>query len=306
LETTLDLTALWNCLASSSCVVTQGGAGLIAGFTLFLVAAGLTLIFGVLNFVNFVHGSFYMFGAYFAYTAYALSGSYIVAVLAGALGVGILGAVFELGFVRRLYDADHLLQILVCYAFILIFDDVVRWIWGPEFLTMGMPEQLQMKPLFVFGGVVPPFYLVLMGTAALIAVGVSLLLQGTRYGKIVRALAINPSMVGALGINTRLVYVSVFALGALLAGTAGALAAPVRSMSSGMGFSILIESFIVTVIGGMGSIAGALVASLLIGLVRSFGGVGFPLFTEGLIFLLMVAVLMARPQGLFGRTLREI
>lgn len=302
----MDLTALWTCLSSSSCVVTQGGAGLIAGFTLFLVAAGLTIIFGVLNFVNFVHGSFYMFGAYFAYTAYGLTQSYIVAVLAGAVGVGILGALFELGFVRRLYDAEHLLQILVCYAFILIFDDIVRWIWGPEFLTMGVPAALQLPPLFVLGGVLPPFYLVLIASASVIAIGVSLLMQRTRYGKIVRALAINPSMVGALGVNTRLVYISVFALGALLAGAAGALAAPVRSLSSGMGFSILIESFIVTVIGGMGSIAGALVASLLIGLVRSFGGVGFPLFTEGLIFLLMVAVLLLRPQGLFGRQAREI
>jgi len=302
----MDLVALWDCLTSPSCVVTQGGAGLISGFTLFLVAAGLTIIFGVLNFVNFVHGAFYMFGAYFAYTAYGLTSSYIVAVFAGAIGVGILGALFEMGFVRRLYDADHLLQILVCYAFILIFDDIVRLIWGAEFVAMGVPESLQLTPLFIFGGVVPPFYLVLIGTAAVIAIAVSLLLHRTRYGKTVRALAVNPAMVGSLGVNTRLIYVSVFALGAMLAGTAGALAAPVRSMSSGMGFSILIESFIVTVIGGMGSIAGALIASLLIGLMRAFGSVGFPSFAEGLIFLLMIAVLLLRPQGLFGREVREV
>jgi len=302
----LDLVALWGCVTSSSCLVTQGSAGLIAGFILFLVAAGVTLIFGVLGFVNFVHGSFYMFGAYFAYTAYMVSGSYVIAVLAGMIGVGILGAVFEMTIVRQVYQAEDLLQILVCYAFILIFDDVVRLIWGNEFLSMGMPEQFQLPPLFVLGGVVPPFYLVLIAVALIIAVGVSLLMQRTRYGKIVRALALNRNMVAALGVNTRLVYVSVFALGALLAGTGGALSAPVRTMASGMGFSILIESFIVTVIGGMGSIMGALIASLLIGFVRSFGAVGFPMFTEGLIFLMMVAVLLLRPQGLLGRPIREI
>jgi len=286
-------------------VVTQGAAGLISGFTLFLVAAGLTLIFGVLNFVNFVHGAFYMFGAYFAYTAYGLTGSYLLAVLTGAIGVGILGALFEIGFVKRLYEADHLLQILVCYAFILIFDDVVSWIWGVEFLAMGMPDAFRMPPLFIFGGVVPPFYIVLIATAAAIAILMALVLRYTRYGKIIRALASNADMISALGINTRLIYISVFALGTLLAGTAGALAAPVRSLSSGMGFTILIESFIVTVIGGMGSVAGALVSALLIGLVRSFGSVGFPLFAEGLIFILMIAVLILRPQGLFGRSIRE-
>lgn len=302
----MDLAALTGCLSSSSCLVTQGTAGLIGGFLLFLVAAGLTLIFGVLGFVNFVHGSFYMFGAYFAYTTYGLTGSYVAAVIGGMLGVAILGALFEMAVVRRVYQADPLLQILVCYAFILIFDDVVRLVWGSEFLSMGMPEAFQVTPFVVFGGVIPLFYVVLIGVALVIAVAVGQLMQRTRYGKIVRALAHNPSMVGALGVNTRAVYVSVYALGAMLAGAAGALAVPVRSLTSGMGFGILIESFIVTVIGGMGSITGALVSALLVGLVRSFGGIGFPLFTEGLIFLMMIGVLLLRPQGLFGRPVREI
>ena len=302
----MDLSALGNCLSSPACLVTQGAAGLIAGFLLFLVAAGLTLIFGVLGFVNFVHGSFYMFGAYFAYTAYAATGSYGLAVLAGMAGVGLIGAAFETSVVRRIYGADVLLQILVCYAFILIFDDVVRMVWGDEFLSMGMPEEFQRAPFFVFGGVVPPFYLVLIAAALAMALGIGLLMQRTRYGKVVRALAQNPSMVGALGINTRMIYLSVFSLGALLAGGAGALAAPVRSMTTGMGFTILIESFIVTVIGGMGSVAGALIAALAIGVLRSFGSVGFPMFTDGLIFLMMIGVLLLRPQGLLGRPVREL
>lgn len=302
----MDLAAFGNCLSSSTCLVTQGAAGIIAGSLLFLVAAGLTLIFGVLGFVNFVHGSFYMFGAYFAYTAYALTDSYLAAVLAGMLGVALLGALFEISIVRRVYNANVLLQILVCYAFILIFDDLVRIIWGDEFLSMGMPDAFQRAPFFVFGGVVPPFYLILAAVAFSMAIGIGLLMQRTRYGKIVRALAHNPGMVGALGVNTRVMYLSVFSLGALLAGAAGALAAPVRSLTSGMGFSILIDSFIVTVIGGMGSIAGALIAALLIGFVRSFGSIGFPLFTEGLIFLIMIVVLLLRPQGLLGRSVRDL
>lgn len=302
----MDLTALGSCLASSSCFVTQVTAGLISGFLLFLVAAGLTLIFGVLGFVNFMHGSFYMFGAYFAYTGYVLTGSYVAAVFAGVLGVALLGALLETAIIRRIYNADVLLQILVCYALILIFDDLVGLIWGDEFLSMGMPSAFQRAPFFVFGAVVPMFYLVLTSVALLMAIGIGVLIQKTRYGKIVRALADNSGMVGALGVNTRVVYVSIFSLGALLAGSAGALAAPVRSLTAGMGFSILIESFIVTVIGGMGSVAGALISALLIGFVRSFGSVGFPLFTEGLIFLIMIAVLVLRPQGLFGRQLREL
>ncbi|WP_050421431.1 branched-chain amino acid ABC transporter permease [Bradyrhizobium tropiciagri] len=302
----MDLSALGICAATSSCIVTQVAAGLISGFLLFLVAAGLTLIFGVLGFVNFMHGSFYMLGAYFAYAAYAATGSYTAAVIAGAAGVGALGAALETSVVRRIYHADVLLQILVCYAFILIFDDLVGIVWGDEFLSMGMPSAFKRAPILLFGGVIPPFYLFLVGIALAIAIGIALLMQKTRYGKIVRALADKPGMVAALGINTQLVYASLFALGAMLAGSAGALAAPVRSMTAGMGFAILIESFIVTVIGGMGSIAGALVAALMIGLVRSFGSIGFPLFTEGLIFVIMIAVLVVRPQGLFGRQVREL
>jgi branched-chain amino acid transport system permease protein len=166
---------------------------------------------------------------------------------------------------------------------------------------MGMPESFQVPPLFIAGGVVPPFYLFLIAATLVIAVVLGLALTGTRLGKTVRAAAHNPSMVSALGINTGLLYGAVFALGSLLAGTAGALAAPVRSLTPGMGFSILIESFIVTVIGGMGSILGALVGAVLIGLTRSFGTLGFPLFTDGLTYLVMVVILLTKPTGLFGR-----
>jgi branched-chain amino acid transport system permease protein len=302
----VDLNALGSCLASASCLVTQSSAGLISGVLLFLVASGLTLTFGVLGFVNFFHGSFYMVGAYFAYTVYVLTGSFAAAIFGGAIGVAIVGFILERVLIKRIYGSDVLLQILVCYALILIFDDLVRYIWGAEFISLGMPEAFRVRPWFIFGGVVPPFYVFLIGTTLAITVGLIVLLRYTRYGKIIRAAAQNRDMVASLGINTDLIYVSVFTLGAFLAGAAGALAAPVRSLTSGMGFSILIESFIVTVIGGMGSVYGAFVAALLIGLTRSFGSVGFPLFTEGLIFILMALVLLLRPQGLFGHREREI
>lgn len=268
---------------------------------MFLVAAGVSLIFGVLKVVNFAHGSFYMLGAYFALTAYQLSGNYFVAVVAAGLGVGLFGLLFERLLMSRVYGSPVLMQLLVCYGVILILDDVVKIVWGADFRSFGMPDMFQSLPFVFAGGVVPVFYLFLIVVTLLIAAVLGLAITKTRYGKIVRAAAVNPAMVSALGINTGVVYASVFVIGGVLAGLAGGLAAPVRSLVSGMGTSVIIESFIVTVIGGMGSVAGALVGSLLIGLVRSFGTIGFPLFTEGLMFLLMAVVLVVKPSGLFGK-----
>jgi branched-chain amino acid transport system permease protein len=293
--------ALLECVSSMSCIVTQLSTGLIVGSLLFLVAAGLTLIFGVLGIVNFAHGSFYMLGAYLALTAYRMSGSFIIAVLAAGLGVGLFGLIFERFFMRRVYNADVLMQLLVCYALVLMMDDVVKIVWGAEFQSMGMPDAFQAPPLFILGGIVPLFYVYLIGAAALIALVLWVILNHTLMGKIVRAAAQNPTMTSALGLNTSLIYAAVFAFGGALAGMAGGLAAPVRSMSPGMGFSILIESFIVTVIGGMGSVSGALVGALLIGLIRAFGTIGFPLFVEGLMFIAMGLILILRPNGLLGK-----
>jgi branched-chain amino acid transport system permease protein len=299
----MDIAALLNCLASPACIVTQTTGGLIIGMLLFLVAAGLTLIFGVLKVINFTHGSFYMLGAYFALTIFKLTGSYTLTILGAGLATAILGLVFERLFISRVYGQNVLMQLLVCYGFILIFDDVVKIVWGPEFKSMGMPPTFQVAPLFIAGGVVPPFYLFLVGITIVIGLVLWLVIDRTRIGKTVRAAAHNPNMVACLGINTGLLYGLVFAIGGLLAGFAGALGAPVRSLTPGMGFSVLIESFIVTVIGGMGSIVGAGVASLALGLIRSFGSLGFPLFTEGLMYVFMVIVLIAKPTGLFGKEL---
>ncbi len=297
----MDPTALFECLSSLSCVVTQTSTGLIVGALLFLVAAGLTLIFGVLRIINFAHGSLYMLGAYIALSAYRLTDSFVISTIVAGLGVGLFGLIFERFIMRRVYNADVLMQLLVCYALILILDDVVKIVWGAEFQSMGMPEAFQAPPLFIGGGIIPVFYVYLIAAAGVIAAVLWFVLTRTRMGKVVRAAAHNPTMTSVLGLNTSLIYAGVFALGGALAGLAGALAAPVRSMSPGMGFSILIESFIVTVIGGMGSVSGALVGALLIGLVRSFGSIGFPLFVEGIMFIAMALILILKPSGLLGK-----
>ena len=297
----MNLEALASCLSSGACIVTQMSTALIIGMLLFMVASGLSLIFGVLGVINFAHGAFYMAGAYFAFWAYQTSSSFFLAFLAGALGVGLVGILFERFLMSRVYGKDVLMQLLVCYATIPIFDDLVKMIAGPEYKMMGMPDVFALPPLEIGGGFIPAYYVFMIVTSLLIGAGLWLAIEKTRLGKIVRALAINPQMVGALGVNTKLLYAAVFGIGSALAGIAGALAAPTRTLTPGMGLSILIESFIVTVIGGMGSIVGALVAALLIGLTRAFGSIGFPLFVDGIMFGMMAIVLVVKPSGLFGR-----
>ncbi len=297
----MNLEALAACVSTSACLITQVSTALIVGMLLFMVTSGLSLIFGVLGVINFAHGAFYMMGAYFAFAAYQITASFAAAFLAGAVGVGIVGILFERFLMSRVYGTDILMQLLVCYAVILIADDLVKIIFGAEYKMMGMPEAFALPPIEFLGGFIPAYYAFMIGASLLIGLLLWLGINKTRTGKTIRALAINPQMVGALGINTTALYAGVFGVGSLLAGVAGALAAPTRTLTPGMGVSILIESFIVTVIGGMGSIAGALIAALLIGFTRAFGAIGFPLFVDGLMFALMAAVLILKPSGLLGR-----
>jgi len=297
----VDFSSLFGCVSSASCLVTQSISGLTIGMLLFLVASGLSLIFGVLKITNFAHGSFYMLGAYFALTVYQLTNNYFLAVCGAAIGVGLFGVLFERFLIRRIYGSNVLMQLLLSYAVILILDDVVMLVWGSEFQAMGMPDMFRIPPFRIAGAYVPAFYIFLILAAFAIAGGLWFLIEKTRFGKVVRAAAHNGDMAAALGINTSLLYSVTLGLGGVLAGLAGGLAAPVRSLVPGMGMSILIESFIVTVIGGMGSIVGAFVAAIVIGLTRSFGGIVTPEFTEGLMFLVMVIVLIVKPTGLFGK-----
>lgn len=300
----MDPEALMRCLGGASCIVTQMTSGLIMGMLLFLIASGLTLIFGVLNITNFAHGTLYMLGAYISLSIYRLTGNYLLAVAGAALATGLIGVAFERFLMSRVYGSNVLMQLLVCYAVVLIADDAVKIIWGPAVLSMGMPAEFRVRPWRIMGGVVPPFYAFLIGASAVIGLGLWAVIALTRFGKIVRAAAVNAPMVAALGLPVNRYFALVFGLGALLAGAAGGLAAPVRSLTPGMGFSVLIESFIVTVIGGMGSIGGALAAAVLLGLTRSFGSLGFPLFVDGVMFLIMTLVLIFKPSGLFGKPAR--
>ena len=297
----MDIFALFDCIISPACLISQAAGGLKIGMLLFLVASGLTLVFGVLGVINFAHGALYMLGAYFSWQVMSVTGHFGLSVILGALGVGIFGLLFERALISRVYNADLLVQILLCYSVVLILDDLVMIIWGDEFLSsVGVPKVFQVPPLFIFDAIIPPFHLAIIGMSFIVGIILWFIMTKTKFGKLVRAAAINPKMLEALGVNTHIIKAGVFMLGSFLAGLGGALAASLSSVVSGMGNSILIESFIVTVIGGMGSISGAFLASLIIGMARSFGAVAMPLFTDGLMFLIMVLVLILRPQGLMG------
>ena len=214
----IEFDALATCFSSAACLVNQVSSGLIIGMLLFLVASGVTLIFGVLHVINFAHGSFYMLGAYFAYTVYAGTESFFLAAVAGAVGAGIAGIIFERLLMSRVYGQDILMQLLVCYAVILIVDDLVKIIWGAEYLAMGVPDEFRVPPWRVAGGFIPPFYLFLVGASVAIGIGTLILVTRTRFGRIVRAAAHNPSMVSALGIRVPLYFALLFGLGWGVAG----------------------------------------------------------------------------------------
>ncbi len=297
----MDIFALFDCIISPACLISQAAGGLKIGMLLFLVASGLTLVFGVLGVINFAHGALYMLGAYFSWQVMSVTGHFGLSVILGSLGVGIFGLLFERTLISRIYNAELLVQILLCYSVVLILDDLVMIIWGDEFLSsVGVPKVFQVPPLFIFDAIIPPFHLAIIGMSFIVGIILWFIMTKTRFGRLVRAAAVNPKMLEALGVNINLIRAGVFMLGSFLAGLGGALAASLSSVVSGMGNSILIESFIVTVIGGMGSISGAFLASLIIGMARSFGAVAMPLFTDGLMFLIMVLVLILRPQGLMG------
>ncbi len=298
----MEIFALFDCIISPACLISQAAGGLKIGMLLFLVASGLTLVFGVLGVINFAHGALYMLGAYFSWQVMSITGHFGLSVILGALGVGIFGILFERILISRVYNAELLVQILLCYSVILILDDLVMIIWGDEFLSgLGVPELFQVPPLFIFDAIIPPFHLAIVAMSFIVGIILWFIMTKTRFGRLVRAAAVNPKMLEALGVNINLLRAGVFMLGSFLAGLGGALAASVGSVVSGMGNSIIIESFIVTVIGGMGSISGAFLASLIIGMARSFGAVAMPLFTDGLMFMIMVLVLILRPEGLMGK-----
>lgn len=289
--------------------------GLQYGVLLFLMAAGLTLVFGIMSFVNLAHGSLYMLGAYAAATVGTATGSFGLAVLA-ALATGlVVGLALELVAVSRLYRRDHLDHVLATFGLVLFFNEIVRAIWGPQPVFMSLPELLSGTiDLFGFSYPLYRFLIIVVGLA--VAAGSQWLIHRTRVGMLIRAGSVNPAMVGALGVDIRRLNALLFGLGAALAALAGAMAGPILSVQSGMGEPVLILTLVVIVIGGIGSVHGALYAGLLVGIVDTLGRTFLPLalrevasrelanaagpaLASMLVYLLMALVLACRPQGLF-------
>ncbi|SLN42324.1 High-affinity branched-chain amino acid transport system permease protein LivH [Roseovarius albus] len=291
--------------------------GLQFGVMLFLMAAGLTLVFGVMGLINLAHGSLYMVGAFAAAAVAGATGSFLLALAAALAAAAAAGALMELLVIRRLYNRDHLDQVLATFALILIFSEGTRWLFGSFPLYLDIPDALS-GPVTLPGGIAYPAYrLAIIAIGLVIAAGLFWLIARTRLGIRIRAGESDREMIAALGVDISKLYTIVFALGAALAGLAGALVGAIQSVQVGMGEPVLILAFVVIVIGGIGSIKGALIGAILVGLTDTLGGIALPavlrLVTDNatatstgaalssmLIYILMAGVLIWRPQGLFG------
>ena len=290
--------------------------GLQLGTMLFLMASGLTLVFGVMGLINLAHGSFYMVGAYATAVATAASGSFLIGLAAGIAAAAVTGALVELIVIRRLYHRPHLDQVLATFALILIFSEGTRWLFGSSPLWLNPPAALAGSVTLPGGLRYPVYRLMIIAVGIIIAVGLYFLITRTRLGMRIRAGESDREMIGALGVNIARLYTLVFALGAALAGLAGALVGALQSVQVGMGEPVLILAFVVIVIGGIGSIKGALYGAILVGVVDTLGRVFLPAFFRQfmspseaagvgsalaamLIYIMMAAILAFKPKGLF-------
>ena len=279
----------------------QGLVGLSVAMYLWLLAAGLTIVFGVLGVLNFAHGSLFMLGAYFTFTYYGLWGvNFWLAIALSLLSVGAVGYLMERFFLRHIYNLDHAFQLLLTFGFILIFDDAVKMIWGGVAKIPPMPSFFEGR-VSVVGRPFPVYNLFIIGAGLAVAIVVWQLFEKTWWGKMVRASASDREMASAIGVNIPTLFTGVFVFGAMLAALGGALGTPVRVVAPGIGAAMIIQAFIITVIGGLGNLKGAFVGALIVGVVSSYGILLFPVFELFLIFLIMAVVLMVKPQGLFGR-----
>ena len=272
------------------------------GLLLFLVASGLTLIFGIMGVINLAHGSFYMVGAYMAFSLSSLTGNLFVAIVLGVVLSVVLGMFLEWALFTRLYARDHLQQVLLTYGLILVFEELRSIIVGNDVHSVAIPQILNLSVRLSETLSYPVYRLFISAVCLLLAAGLYVLIQKTRLGMIIRAGSSNREMVQSLGFNINLLYRLVFALGVALAAFAGMISAPVSSVYPGMGTQVLIICFVVVVIGGIGSVWGALVAALLIGLTDTFGKVMFPQWAGIGVYVLMAVILLWRPEGLFRRT----
>jgi branched-chain amino acid transport system permease protein len=268
---------------------------------IFLAASGLTLVFGILGIINLSHGSFYMLGAYLSLTLTSYTGDIFLALLIGIPLAFAFGALIEWLFIRHLYGRDHLQQVLLTFALILIFNDVQRIVWGTRPHSVPIPNYLKASVRLSDVLSYPVYRLAVAGFCVFLALCMVYIIQHTRIGQMIRAGESNREMVEVLGIDSRLLFRFVFAAGVALAAAAGIIAAPLDSVYPGIGEPVLIISFVVVVIGGIGSIKGAFFGALLIGLADAFGKVFLPEFASVVVYALMAAVLVVRPGGLFGQ-----
>jgi branched-chain amino acid transport system permease protein len=296
-------------------VIEQLLNGLQLGVTLFLMSAGLTLVFGIMQVINLAHGSFYMIGAYVGATVTATSGSFLLGLLAALAASALSGMLVEATVLRRLYKKDHVDQVLATFGLIMFFNEMTRIIWGRQPLFMDVPDWLSGSVEFIPGIPYPSYRLAVIAVGILVALFLYLLFAHTRIGMQIRAGASNREMAGALGINIKRLYTLVFGLGTLLAGLAGVMAGPIMAVEAGMGESILILTFVVIVIGGIGSVRGAFIGALLVGMVDTLGRAFLPslfrlflstAYADGVassvasmsIYILMAVILVWRPRGL--------
>jgi branched-chain amino acid transport system permease protein len=301
---------------SITLVLVQILNGLQLGVLLFLIAAGLTLVFGVMDFINLAHGVQYMLGAYLAVAFYGLTGNFLVALILALLAALAFGLLLEFLVFRHLYDRDHLDQVVATFGIILLLNHGVRLLWGAAPLTLPVPEALTGTVVLMNGLLYPVWRIVIISTGLAVAIGLYLLVTYTRIGMLVRAGATHARVVSALGVNIERLFMIVFGFGTMLAAFAGIMIAPINSVEPGMGDNILILAFVVIVIGGIGSIRGAFIAALLIGLVDTLGRsfsvdilrlmmgpsparMAGPAIASMLIYVLMAVVLYVRPAGLF-------
>jgi branched-chain amino acid transport system permease protein len=295
--------------------------GLQLGILLFLLASGLTLVFGIMDFVNLAHGSLYMIGAFLFATLIDVTGSFVLGLLLALPLTALVGIIVEMGVVRHLYARDHLDHVLATFGLILCFDTLVQMIWGPEGVAIAMPAWLDGQIAILPGVLFPLYRLVIIGAGLMVAAGLFVLVNHTRLGMLIRAGASNRTMVGALGIDIKTLFTLVFALGAVLAGLAGMLVTPITEASIGMGNDIIIIALVVIIVGGIGSMKGAFIAAILIGLIDTLGRsylddvfkqfmsaqaaeTSAPAISAMLIYILMAIILAFRPQGLFPPRVR--
>ncbi|HEV8457172.1 MAG TPA: branched-chain amino acid ABC transporter permease [Methylomirabilota bacterium] len=277
--------------------------GLSYGVLLFLLSVGLTLIFGMLDVVNLAHGSFYMLGAYAGLTLIGVTNNFWLALAIAPVAVGVIGVLIERGCLRPLYRRGPLDQVLLTFGLIYLFEDLVKWVWGGKIRSIPPPD-LFAGSVTLWGATVPSYRLFVIVFGLVMAVVLWLLIERTRLGAIIRAGVFDAEMAAGLGINIQRVFTGVFAFGAALAGLSGVIAGPIQSAQPPMGATILIPALIVVVVGGLGSLKGSLVGSLIIGQAETFGKVWLPGASMLMIYVVMAAIVLLRPHGLFGRPLK--